>query len=306
MLTLSPVFSPAFLEELRANTTLSAVIGRTVKLQRAGREWKACCPFHEEQTPSFVVNDEKGFYHCFGCGAHGDAIRWLTDQRGLAYMDAVKELAGAAEMEIPTTETQPQSRGERATIITSDPTPAARKGGGKLNRSETVTVRLDPKLNYLCELAARAQRRTKSSFIEWAIADSLGSVTLPEVVEWESDEVRQVNLQEKASELWHVDEPDRVAALALIAPALLTHEEQLIWRLARENGYLWRGHFDKNGEWSWAVDQGHLILDRLREKWEIFKAVAAGEQSNEDLPLWNKIRPAPAPAFDSDLDDVPF
>jgi DNA primase len=71
------------------------VIGKQVKLQRAGREWKACCPFHNEKTPSFTVNDEKGFYHCFGCGAHGDAIRFLTDARGLQFMDAVKELADA-------------------------------------------------------------------------------------------------------------------------------------------------------------------------------------------------------------------
>ena len=59
--------------------TLSALVGRSVKLTKAGREWKACCPFHNEKTPSFYVNDEKGFYHCFGCQAHGDAIRWLTD-----------------------------------------------------------------------------------------------------------------------------------------------------------------------------------------------------------------------------------
>lgn len=74
---------------------------RTTKLQRAGREWKACCPFHDEKTPSFTVSDEKGFYHCFGCGAHGDAIRWMTDQRGLSFMDAVKELAAEAGMEVP-------------------------------------------------------------------------------------------------------------------------------------------------------------------------------------------------------------
>ena len=67
--------SPAWLDELRARTVLSAVIAPTVKLIRAGREWKACCPFHNEKTPSFTVNDDKGFYHCFGCGAHGDAIR---------------------------------------------------------------------------------------------------------------------------------------------------------------------------------------------------------------------------------------
>ena len=69
------------------------MIGRTTKITRAGREWKACCPFHNEKTPSFTINDEKGFYHCYGCGAHGDVIRWMTDQRGLTFMDAVKELA---------------------------------------------------------------------------------------------------------------------------------------------------------------------------------------------------------------------
>ena len=86
--------SPAFLDELRARTSLSALVGRTVKLQRAGREWKACCPFHKEKTPSFTLSDEKGFYHCFGCGAHGDAIRWLTDARGLPFVEAVKEQLG--------------------------------------------------------------------------------------------------------------------------------------------------------------------------------------------------------------------
>jgi len=93
--------SPQWLDELRSRITLSSVIGRTTRLQKAGREWKACCPFHNEKTPSFTVNDEKGFYHCFGCGAHGDAIRWMTDQRGMPFMDAVKELAAEAGMEVP-------------------------------------------------------------------------------------------------------------------------------------------------------------------------------------------------------------
>ena len=106
--------SPQFLDELRARTTLSALVGRTVKLTRAGREFKACCPFHNEKTPSFYVNDEKGFYHCFGCQAHGDAIRWLTDQRGLAFMDAVKDLADAAGMAVPAPDPRSQERAERA------------------------------------------------------------------------------------------------------------------------------------------------------------------------------------------------
>jgi DNA primase len=106
--------SPQFLDELRARTTLSAVIGPSVKLIKAGREFKACCPFHNEKTPSFTVNDEKGFYHCFGCGAHGDAIRFLTDHRGLQFMDAVKELAGKAGMEVPAPDPRERERQERS------------------------------------------------------------------------------------------------------------------------------------------------------------------------------------------------
>ncbi len=104
--------SPAFLDELRARTTLSTLVSRSLKLQKAGREFKACCPFHNEKTPSFYVNDEKGFYHCFGCQAHGDAIRWLTDQRGLPFMDAVKELADAAGMEVPAPDPRARERAE--------------------------------------------------------------------------------------------------------------------------------------------------------------------------------------------------
>jgi len=110
--------SPAWLDELRSRTTLSAVIMPTVKLIRAGREWKACCPFHNEKTPSFTVNDDKGFYHCFGCGAHGDAIRFLTDQRGMPFMDAVKELAGKAGMDVPAPDPRAKEQAERTATLT--------------------------------------------------------------------------------------------------------------------------------------------------------------------------------------------
>ena len=105
--------SPQWLDQLRTRVTLSSVIMRTTKLQRAGREWKACCPFHDEKTPSFTVNDEKGFYHCFGCGAHGDVIRWMTDQRGLQFMDAVKELAVVAGMEMPAPDPREAQKAKR-------------------------------------------------------------------------------------------------------------------------------------------------------------------------------------------------
>ncbi len=106
--------SPAFLDELRARTSLSALIGKTTKLQKAGREMRGCCPFHNEKTPSFYVNDDKGFYHCFGCSAHGDAIKWMTDQRGLPFIDAVKELAQTAGMEMPAMDRQSAAKAERA------------------------------------------------------------------------------------------------------------------------------------------------------------------------------------------------
>ena len=110
--------STTWLDELRARTVLSAVIAPTVKLIRAGREWKACCPFHNEKTPSFTVNDDKGFYHCFGCGAHGDAIRYLTDQRGMPFMDAVKELAAKAGMDVPAPDPIAKERADRASSLT--------------------------------------------------------------------------------------------------------------------------------------------------------------------------------------------
>lgn len=117
--------SPQWLDELRARTLLSGLIGRTVKLTKAGREFRACCPFHNEKTPSFYVNDEKGFYHCFGCSAHGDAIRWMTDQRGLPFMDAIKELAQAAGMEVPAADPRAAERAERANSLYDVMTAAA-------------------------------------------------------------------------------------------------------------------------------------------------------------------------------------
>ncbi len=117
--------SPQWLDELRARTLLSALVGRTVKLTKAGREFRACCPFHNEKTPSFYVNDEKGFYHCFGCSAHGDAIRWMTDQRGLPFIDAIKELAQAAGMEVPAADPRAAERAERANSLYDVMTAAA-------------------------------------------------------------------------------------------------------------------------------------------------------------------------------------
>ena len=120
------MLSPRFLDELRARTALSAVISRTVRLTKAGAEFKACCPFHNEKTPSFYVNDAKGFYHCFGCEAHGDAIRWLTEQRGMPFMDAVKELAAEVGMEVPAPDPRAAQRAEKRASL-HDVTAAAQQ-----------------------------------------------------------------------------------------------------------------------------------------------------------------------------------
>ncbi len=109
--------SPQWLDELRSRTLLSALVGKSIKITKAGREFKGCCPFHNEKTPSFYVNDDKGFYHCFGCSAHGDAIRWMTDQRGLGFMDAVKELADAAGMDVPAPDPRAAEKAERGNAL---------------------------------------------------------------------------------------------------------------------------------------------------------------------------------------------
>src|SRR5882672_6447669 len=94
-------FSPAFLSELRDRLPLSEVVGKRLRLTRAGREFKACCPFHNEKSPSFYVNDDKQFYHCFGCGAHGDLIGFVMHHDKLSFPEAVEILAPQAGLQVP-------------------------------------------------------------------------------------------------------------------------------------------------------------------------------------------------------------
>ena len=96
-----PTFPPAFLDELRERLTLSELIGKRIKLTRAGREFKGCCPFHNEKTPSFYVNDDKKFYHCFGCGAHGDVIGFTMRHDSLSFPETIENLAGQAGLSVP-------------------------------------------------------------------------------------------------------------------------------------------------------------------------------------------------------------
>ena len=90
-----------FIDELISRTDIAELIDSRVPLQRAGSEFRACCPFHNEKTPSFYVSPAKQFYHCFGCGAHGTAISFLMNYDNMEFLDAVESLASIAGMEVP-------------------------------------------------------------------------------------------------------------------------------------------------------------------------------------------------------------
>src|SRR5205085_6728189 len=99
--TLSMRFTPQFLEELRARLPVSEVVGKRVKLKRAGKEYKGLSPFQQEKTPSFTVNDQKGFYHCFSSGKHGNIFDFLMETEGCSFPEAVERCAAMVGMALP-------------------------------------------------------------------------------------------------------------------------------------------------------------------------------------------------------------
>lgn len=100
------------LDEIKARVSIVALIGRTVKLQRAGPAKKGLCPFHSEKTPSFTVSDDRGTYRCFGCGAHGDVFRWVMEHEGVTFPEAVKRLDTGGLANAPTKIAQKESERE--------------------------------------------------------------------------------------------------------------------------------------------------------------------------------------------------
>ena len=177
--------------------------------------------------------------------------------------------------------------------------------GGRLSRSEVVTIRLDPKLRYLAELAARKQRRTISSLIEWAVENGLNSVGLSSADEGPT-------IWKEADSLWDVDEADRFVKLALRYPELLIHEEQILWKQIRAFGYCWRGKYNRDDDWTWQVDQSSVVIDRIKTHWDTFKAIASGDtEAKKKLPSWPSTRPAnqkpsKKEGFDQMDDEIPF
>jgi DNA primase len=106
-------FPPGFLDELRSRISLSGLIGRRVKLVRRGREFAGLCPFHNEKTPSFYVVEDKSFFHCFGCGAHGDVVGYVMRANNLDFVEAIEKLAGEAGLAIPQASPQERERAQR-------------------------------------------------------------------------------------------------------------------------------------------------------------------------------------------------
>lgn len=159
-----------------------------------------------------------------------------------------------------------------------------RGGRSKLGRSVVVTMRLDERLHYLVGLAARKQRRTASSFLEWAAEKALDAVPLGN----EKDKDHTIGAW--ASRLWSVDPMQRFLTLAFEFRDLMTFEEQELWSLIQNNGYLWLGDYD-SGEYRWSNHRIEVLhIDRLRENWDKFKAVAEGKADPSTLPKWDRTK----------------
>lgn len=105
--------SARFLDELRERIGLADIVGRRTRLTKKGHEHSGLCPFHKEKTPSFTVNEDKGFYHCFGCGAHGSAFDFVMETEGLGFREAVEKLAGEVGMQVPQDSPEERQRAER-------------------------------------------------------------------------------------------------------------------------------------------------------------------------------------------------
>jgi hypothetical protein len=190
-------------------------------------------------------------------------------------------------------------------------------GGQRNLRAETTSIRLDPRLRYLSELACRKQRRSLNSFIEFAIENTLNSINIDEGGYNEAP----TTFGSAADQLWDVDGPDRFAKLGLRYPELLTYEEQVLWKLLVEMPGLWKGQYDKNDNWNWKPIEAMLIFGRLREHWELLRKIARKEAVKTDLPvwIWSRHKPSnsdvdaaqPNPNPDGDIppmddEDIPF
>jgi hypothetical protein len=184
---------------------------------------------------------------------------------------------------------------------------AKRKGaGGNLTRSQVVTVRLDPKLKFAAELAAKKQRRTISSFIEWAVEQAVSGIVIHDPEDFNDP---GQSLMEAAMNIWDVDDADRFVNLALQFPEFLNYEEERIWKLIRETPYF----FDRvertpsiSSNLSWSISSENIRFQRVREQWELLQKIAKGEEEQGKLPKIPTDEIVDLPHPNRPNSDVPF
>ena len=174
-------FTPDLLDDIRARLPVSEVVGRRVKLKKAGREWKGLSPFNKERTPSFFVNDQKGFYHDFSSGKHGDIFGFVMDTEGVTFPEAVERLAAMAGLSVPK-----MTEAEVLQIVR-----AAMEGAGFWDEFVTDWACLD------CELmpwSAKAQELLKQQYA--AVGASARATLADEIAALEQASGRGLNVSE--------------------------------------------------------------------------------------------------------------
>jgi len=187
-------------------------------------------------------------------------------------------------------------------------------GGGKLARSETVTVRLDPKLRYLAELAARKQRRTVSSFIEWAVEHSFGNVDLYQGTGYNGD--NSVSVEDASASLWDIDDSERFVKLAISYPDLLNHDEQVRWKVLTDSGILTparqRNSINYLVKWRWDILEDY-VFPALRREWDsLNRCIEEGkgqewvEATQKALKAGTVFHARPPDVIENYDDDIPF
>jgi DNA primase len=105
-----PLFPAGFIDDLKSHVDIVQVVQERVQLRKMGATWKGLCPFHGEKTPSFHVNGEKGFFHCFGCNVGGDVIKFVELYDKVGFQDAVRQLAARAGLPVPEAEDSKEER----------------------------------------------------------------------------------------------------------------------------------------------------------------------------------------------------
>lgn len=181
-------------------------------------------------------------------------------------------------------------------------------GGGKLNRSEIIQARLDPKLHMAAEILARSQRRTLSSLIEVLIESAAEKTKIPATVSGAA-QINAIQLNRKKREmrsvsdlidlLWSSEESDRFVMMALLLPDLLTAEEEYLWRLIKSTSYFWSyfpinietnsGEIIGQGAWPLYNEEG-LVREHLHEQWPLLKDILEGKKTESDLRKLNLSR----------------